>query len=155
MFFHLLFSLIPICMLVYIKFLGLYMYFLSIFALPNNNNKIFVDVHWKSSVLRFLCKAFSKLLKLTLLKIVSHGWFLKISYIQINICITVSLWELQSDLSLKDASSSTEWITWSSVILCRQMNENTFVDSFFFGFDLFMSLFFSSVCIFVFEAILK
>ena len=35
-------------------------------------------------VLRFLCKSFSKLLKLILQKTLFHGWFLKNSYIQIK-----------------------------------------------------------------------
>ena len=82
--------------------------------------------------------------------------------------MAIKLWELRSDLTLKDAASSTEEITWSSVsylhkikwwysrdLLRSWMNENTFVDSFFFNFNLFVSLFFSSVCIFVFQAISK
>ena len=82
--------------------------------------------------------------------------------------MAIKLWELRSDLTLKDAASSTEGITWSSVsylhkrkwwysrdLLRSWMNENTFVDSFFFNFNLFVSLFFSSVCIFVFQAISK
>ena len=37
--------------------------------------------------------------------------FLNKSYIQIKICTAIRLWELQSNLSLKDAASSTEGIT--------------------------------------------
>ena len=68
--------------------------------------KFFFWFYWCAfkTVLRLLCKRLSKLIKLTLLKTLFRGWFLKLSYIQINICMTVSLWELQSDLSLKDAS---------------------------------------------------
>ena len=81
--------------------------------------------------------------------------------------MVISLWELQSNQSLKDASS-TEKITQSSVnylhkrkskylcaLLLSQMNENTFFDSFFFCLHLSVSMFFSSVCIFVFQAISK
>ena len=115
------------------------------------------------------------------------------------------MWELQSNLILKEAAKSTEGITRSSVnylhkrksdsalpsrrsfckvdspnnwklmfkkytscvtyylscfyngiirdLLCSKMNENTFVDSFFFCCHLFFSLFFFSVCIFVFQLI--
>ena len=72
-----------------------------------------------------------------------------------------SEWELRSNLSWKDAAISTGGIKRSSVnYLCRGkwkysrdllrglINENTLVDSFFFRFDLFASLFFPSVCIF-------
>ena len=71
--------------------------------------------------------------------------------------MAISLWELQSDLSLKDAASTIEGIILSSINylhkgksenlcdeLCSEMNENTFVDSFLFRFDLFVSLFLSS-----------
>ena len=60
--------------------------------------------------------------------------------------MVVRLWELQSNLSLKDAASSTEGITRSSVNYLRKrksqhsqdllhsyMNQNTFVDSSFFS----------------------
>ena len=76
--------------------------------------------------------------------------------------MAISLWELRSYMSLKDAASGTEGIIRSSVnhfrkkseylsyLLRSYMNENTFTDCFFFPFDLFVSLFFSSVCIFMF-----
>ena len=60
-------------------------------------------------------------------------------------CMAIGLWELQSDLNLKDAANSTEGITQCSVnYLCKrksqhshdllrsEMNENSFVDSFLF-----------------------
>ena len=76
------------------------------------------------SVLRFLCKTFSILLKLSLWKTLFCGWFFKNSYIQIKICMTITLWELQTNLSLKDRASSTAGITWSSVdYLCKRKNE--------------------------------
>ena len=73
---------------------------------------------------------------------------------------------LQRDLILKDAASSIEGITQSNInylrkrkseyscdLLHSKMNENIFVDSFFFHLDLFVSWFFFSACIFVFSAI--
>ena len=62
-------------------------------------------------VFRFVCKAFSKLLKATL----SNISFLKSSYIQIKICMAIHLRQLQSDLNWKHEASSTEEITRSSV----------------------------------------
>ena len=79
------------------------------------------------------------------------------------ICMAISLWELQSDLGLKDVACSTEGVTWSSVnylrkikreylcdLLHSEINENAFVYIFFFSFELGVSLFFSSVCFLVF-----
>ena len=66
------------------------------------------------SVIRFFYKAFSKLLKLSLRKTLFRGWFLK-KFIYSNNKITVSLWELRSDLSLQYAANSTKWITRSKV----------------------------------------
>ena len=48
--------------------------------LPDTLNMHFLAM----SVLRFLCKTLSKLLKLTLLKTLFHGWFFKNSYIQVK-----------------------------------------------------------------------
>ena len=67
------------------------------------------------SVLKFLCKIFSKLLKLALWKTLFCGWFLKNHIFKWKICMAISLWDLWSDLSLKDASSSTDGITQNSV----------------------------------------
>ena len=77
--------------------------------------------------------------------------------------MAITLWELWSDLSWKDAASSTEGITRSSVDYLRKrkskhsrdplriwINENTFVDSFFFRFDLFLSHCFSLLSAFFF-----
>ena len=66
------------------------------------------------SVTRFFYKAFSKLLELSLRKTLFCGWFLK-RFIYSNNKITVSLWELRSDLSLQYAANSTKWITRSKV----------------------------------------
>ena len=52
------------------------------------------------SFLRFLCKSFFKLLKLSLRK--------KIKIFKQKICMAISLWGLQSNLTLKDAVSNTE-----------------------------------------------
>ena len=81
------------------------------------------------TVLRFLCKTFCKLGKFTLWNTLLHGWFSKISYIQIKICMAIKLWELGSNLSWKDAASSTERITrssWSSVNYSCQRNKKKF-----------------------------
>ena len=72
------------------------------------------------STLKFLCKTFPKLLKLSLQKTLFRGWFLKNSYIRINILYGYKLWELRSGLSLKDAVSSTDEITQSSVNYLRK-----------------------------------
>ena len=69
---------------------------------------------------------------------------------------------LRSDVGLKDAERSTDEITRSNVnylrerkieysrdLLHSQMSENVFFDIFFFRFDLFFWLLFSSVCIFL------
>ena len=93
------------------------------------------------------------IVKFTLWKTLFREWFLTNSYIQVKNMAT-SLWEPRSDLSLKDAASSTGGITWGIVNYLRkrkklilawsityEMNENTFIDSFFFRFDLFVSLF--------------
>ena len=54
-------------------------------------------------VFSFLCKTFSKLLKLILSCFVDN--FLKNSYIQRKkICMAIKLWELQKNLNLKDAA---------------------------------------------------
>ena len=72
------------------------------------------------SVLRILCKTFSKLLNLALRKTLFHGRFLKNSHIQIKFFMAISLCELRSSLTLKDAASSTEGITLSSVNCLRK-----------------------------------
>ena len=55
------------------------------------------------SVLRILCKRFSKLLKLTLQKTLFRGWFIKIHIFKEKVCMAMSLWlwELQNNLSVK------------------------------------------------------
>ena len=77
------------------------------------------------SVFRFLCQLFSKLF--------SSSWMifkeLMIFDIFINkFCMAINLCELQSDLNWKDAASSTEGITRSSVnYLCHLMTWSKFV----------------------------
>ena len=115
-------------------------------------------------VLRFLCKTFCKLPKFTLRNILLRAWFSKNSYIQINICVAINMWELGSDLSWKDAASSTEGITRTSVNYSHQRNQKFKIKKsniclIFYALNFFfrefflsrvVSLFFSSVWIFVF-----
>ena len=76
------------------------------------------------SVLRFLCKSFSKLLKFTLRSTLLWGQFMFNTHYSYSlwkvifkkkICMAMNLWELQSNLSWIDAASSAEGIIWSSV----------------------------------------
>ena len=78
-------------------------------------------------VLIFLCKTLSKLLKLSLQKTLFHGWFLKNKKIK-QICMALSLWEMRSNLSIKDAASSTEGITKSSVKYLRKRKSKNLQD---------------------------
>ena len=68
------------------------------------------------SVLRFICKRFSKILKLTLQKTIFRGWFIKIHIFKQNVCMAMSLWLVRGAKrsELKDETSSTEGITRSS-----------------------------------------
>ena len=69
----------------------------------------------------FLCKTFSKLCKFRLQNALPCGWFLKNSLFINKICMSINLWELQSDLSCKDATSSAEGITQSRVNYLRHL----------------------------------
>ena len=68
-----------------------------------------------SLALPVLSKTISKLLKCTLWNTFLPGWFSKNPYIQIKYCMAITFWELQSDLSWKDAADGRKGITRSSV----------------------------------------
>ena len=99
------------------------------------------------------------IVKFTLWKTLFREWFLTNSYIQVKNMAT-SLWEPRSDLSLKDAASSTGGITWGIVNYLRkrkklilawsityEMNEN-FHWQFLLSLRPLCLIVFSSVCIF-------
>ena len=97
-------------------------------------------------IFRFHCKTFSKLLNLTLRKILFRGCILKDSYIQIKNLYGYKLLRAANRSELKRCSKySTELITRSSVnYLCKRKSEYSrglletlsYVDSFIFRFDL-------------------
>ena len=78
------------------------------------------------SVLRFPCKLFCKLLKVTLWNTLLCWWFLKKnSYIQFwKIGMVINFWDLLSNQSWKDAATSTVGITLISLnYLCHLLME--------------------------------
>ena len=70
------------------------------------------------SVLRFLCKTFSKLLKFTLWNTLLCGWFLKNSYIQINFFYGYKLVRAAKRSELKRCS---KWYRGNCTTQCKPL----------------------------------
>ena len=76
----------------------------SVYIIQNKQWRI-QSFFWHTSIHRY---THSTLLKLTLRKTLFRRWLSKNSYIQIKKNMAISLWELQTNLTLKDEASSTE-----------------------------------------------